>query len=99
MEQPKVAAELAPAKTGDVERVQAAVAEIRSMVSAAVAVETAAEPADVPEPEVRAQHREPESELLTPRPREDNSGDTAPAAEPERRSLAQKVRGWFGHAA
>jgi 8-oxo-dGTP diphosphatase len=101
IEQPQVAAEPAPARTGDVERVQAAVAEIRSMVSAAVAVETAAEPAEVQEPAAQRPQREPETapSEAAKRGKHDKSGDTAPAAEPERRSLAQKVRGWFGNAA
>jgi 8-oxo-dGTP diphosphatase len=95
-----VAAERAPAEAADVERMQAAVAEIRSMVSAAVAAEivAAAEQADMSETLEQDGESEPVVSDTAPRESQDSSDDAA-EAEPERKTLAQKVRGWFGRAA
>jgi 8-oxo-dGTP diphosphatase len=97
-EQPVAESERAPAEAADVERMQAAVAEIRSMVSAAVAAEivAAAEQADMSE--TLEQHGESAASDPAPRESQDGSDGTA-EAEPQRRSLAQKVRAWLGRAA
>jgi 8-oxo-dGTP diphosphatase len=92
----------------DVERVQAVAVEIKSMLSQAAARESAAGASQTDE-----SHREPRgadsiAERVPSQPAtaeavtaETRQGATEPAdrTEPQRRTLAQKVRGWFGHAA
>jgi 8-oxo-dGTP diphosphatase len=87
----------------DVERVQAVAVEIKSMVSQAAARESAAAPlrADELAAEAGVTDAPPEPASSEPVAGETPGGASQPAdeAEPQRRSLAQKVRGWFGRAA
>jgi hypothetical protein len=100
-DQPPVAATPQQAEISDVERVQAVAVSIRSMISAAPARESATSTADMPamaaattgggdtEPVPGPVTVEVQSDAVA---RDDHGG-------PQRRTLAQKVRGWFGRAA
>jgi 8-oxo-dGTP diphosphatase len=92
-----------PAAISDVERVQAVAVEIKSMVSQAAARESAAATAlaDELDPEAGATDAPPEPASSDPVAAKTRESASQPAddAEPQRRSLAQKVRGWFGRAA
>jgi 8-oxo-dGTP diphosphatase len=96
----------APRESSDVERVHAVAARIKSMMTesasriAAIKEQeepphlAAAEPDAAAEPAV-SQPALSEAKAKMP----DRSEHSADPAEPPRRSLAQKVRGWFGRAA
>jgi 8-oxo-dGTP diphosphatase len=105
-------AEGAAGETADVERVQAVAARIKSMTTEAVSRIAHAKDTDKEQDE-SPQHlavepgaaAEPDASTLVPSEvpgsAEPQESPTEPAdqTEPQRRTLAQKVRGWFGRAA
>jgi 8-oxo-dGTP diphosphatase len=106
-------AQVAPAESTDVARVQAVAAKIKSMTSEASSriaparEQDEAPKAAVTEPDdaapVTSELSEPDASdaIATQAAAEvqDTPEPIADPAEPQRRTLAQKVRGWFGHAA
>ena len=101
------AAEPTKTEISDVERVQAIAVEIKS-ISEAAAREIAAAAARADESDTKFESLAPGadkagSEFSLPEPvildAQDSAGESAEETEPQRRTLAQKVRGWFGHAA
>jgi 8-oxo-dGTP diphosphatase len=106
--------EVTPAKSNDVERVHAVAAQIKSLTTEAASRLTQAKEQDETLQDVAAE-REGATELAATAPAaaeardmtateskaelQEPPGHLADPAEPQRRSLAQKVRGWFGRAA
>ena len=92
----------------DLERVQAVAVEIKSMLSQAAARASAAEIAQADESERESSETDGVAERIPSRPAtaeavtaetQDSTREPADRTEPQRRTLAQKMRGWFGRAA
>jgi 8-oxo-dGTP diphosphatase len=92
----------------DLERVQAVAVEIKSMLSQAAARVSAAETAQADESERESSETDGVAERIPSQPAtaeaitaatQDSNSDPAGQTQPQRRTLAQKMRGWFGRAA
>jgi 8-oxo-dGTP diphosphatase len=105
-------AEGAPGETTDVERVQAVAAKIKSMTTEAASWIAQARDGDKEQDEPLQQvaagpdtSPDPDASALVPSEVQNaaepqvSASEAADQLEPQRRTLAQKVRGWFGRAA